>query len=119
FGRGQARLAVFGAVEMKHDPVGLPPRLSDPAQVVFDVGWIARAGHLEPVAAHEPLVEERDLLRALGRDFRLAEEMLALAGALLLEAKLATHALELLEHFAIDGVGVLKAERVDARPPRQ
>ena len=36
--REQARLAVFVAVQVEHDPIGLPSRLPDPAQVVLDVG---------------------------------------------------------------------------------
>jgi hypothetical protein len=43
--------------------------------------------------------------------------MLALARALLLEAELAADTLELLEGFAIDRIGVLEAEGIDAWPP--
>src|SRR5215510_9511303 len=45
--------------------------------------------------------------------------MLALARALLLEAELAADALELVEGLAIDRVGVLEAERIDAGPSAQ
>src|SRR5215475_12450348 len=47
-----------------------------------DVGLVALARHLEAVAAHERLVEQRDHLVALGADLAVAEEMLALARAL-------------------------------------
>src|SRR5262245_43236836 len=110
FRRQQAAMAVFMAVEVEHDPVGLPPRLPDPAQVVLDVGLVALARHLEAVAAHEGLVQQRDRLLALGAHFALAEEVLALAGALLLEAELAADAFELVEGFAVNRVGVLETE---------
>src|SRR5262245_37342513 len=106
-------------VEVEHDPVGLPPRLPDPAQVVLDVGLFTFARDLEAVAAHEGLVEQGDRLLALGADFGLAEEMLALAHAFLLEAELAADALELVEGLAVDRVGVLEAERIDARTAAQ
>src|SRR5712671_3653628 len=118
-GRDQARMAIFMAVEVDHDPVGLPACFAYRAQVALDVGLVAFARHLEAVAAHEGLVEQRDHLVALGADLAVAEEMLALARALLREAKLAADALELLEGFAVHRIGVLEAERIDARPPAQ
>src|SRR5262249_23204368 len=117
--RDQARVAIFVAVKMEYDPVGLPPRLLDPAQVVGDVGGIAFARDLEAVAAHERLVQESDGLVTFGTHLGLAEEMLALARALLFEAELAADAPELIEGFAVDRVGVLEPERVDPRPPAQ
>src|SRR5262249_40359556 len=84
------------------------------AQVALDVGLVAFARHLEAVAAHEGLVQQRDRFRALGADLAVAEEMLPLARTLLLEAELAADALELIEGFAVDRIGVLEAERIDA-----
>src|SRR5215470_16886748 len=113
-GRDEAGMAIFVAVEVEHDPIGLPARLPDPAQIVLDVGLVAFARDLEAVAAHEGFVQQRDRFRALGANLAVAEEMLALARTFLLEAKLATDALELIEGFAVDRVGVLEAEWVDA-----
>src|SRR5882724_12768157 len=115
-GRDQARVAIFMAVKVDHHPVGLPARLPHGAQVALDIGLVAFARNLEAVAAHEGLVEQRDHLVALGADLAVAEEMPALARALLREAKLAADALELLEGFAIDRIGVLEAEGIDTRP---
>src|SRR5262245_17535113 len=93
-GGDEARVAIFVAVKVNHDPVGLPARFSHGAQVALNVGLVAFACHLEAVAAHEGFVEQRDQLVALGADLAVAEEVLALARALLLEAELAADALE-------------------------
>src|SRR5215510_12792025 len=99
-GRDEACVAIFVAVEVEHHPVGLPARLAHGAQVALDVSFIAFARDLEAVAAHEGLVQQRDRFLALGADLAVAEEMLALARALLLEAELAADASELNESFA-------------------
>src|SRR4051794_13549194 len=109
-------MPIFMAVEVHYDPVGLTARLAHGAQIALDVGLVALACHLEAVATYEGLVQQRDHLVALGTDLAIAEEMLALTRALLLKAELATDAFELLERFAVDRIGVLEAERIDARP---
>src|SRR5262245_55672569 len=113
--RHQARVAILMAVEVEHHPVGLPARLAHGTQVALDVGLVALARDLEAVAAHERLVQQRDRFLALGAHFAVAEEMPALARALLLEAEPAADALELNEGFAVDRIGVLEAEWIDAR----
>src|SRR5262245_8708873 len=107
------------AVEVEHDPVGLPPRLLDPAQIVLDIRLVALACDLEAVAAHEALAQERQFVLPVGAHFGLAEKMLALARTLLLEAELTADALELVERLAVDRIGVLEAERIDPGPPVQ
>src|SRR6266850_5041655 len=107
-------MAVFVAVEVDDDPIGLPARFLDPAQILFEVGPVALARNLEAVATNEPLVQQRQFFFALDRNFRPAEKVRALPNAFLLETEFAAHALELFEHGAVDRIGVLEAGRVDA-----